>query len=426
VALSSGHGNITPMHFTESFLVFRETVSAHPVFALGILLAGGWLLGILAERFRIPSVTGFILAGMLLGPGMTGMVHGDLYEKLQTVTGIAVAVVAVVIGSELNMARIRKIRRAMATITSSQLVVTFLMAFAGLSLTGMIPSGAAALLAAIATATSPTATVAIVRDLKARGEFIDHLYGAIPLDDAGCILIFASVVAFSAGFTDMGSGSVPEAIVHFSVEMAGSVILGLLTGMLIRRTTGRRENRNSVYIISLGLVCLMTALARSFHLSPLLAGISAGAVIANSHMRGRNVIEGLERLSPPLYAVFFAIAGTELDPAIFGELRVVVLGGVYIIARAAGKYSGVWLGAALSRSHSEIRRYLGLAMLPHSGVTVGLLLYLQSSRSSVLLGDEITALVVSIVLMSVFINELLGPVLSRYAIIRGTGMEGRD
>lgn len=400
-------------------VMFRDNVGAHPVFGLGVLLAGSWFLGRMAERFGIPSVTGFILAGMLLGPRVSGMVHSDLYMRMQTVTQIALSMIAVVIGSEFNLARMKRIRRAMATITVFQLAVTLLLVTVALLATGLLPLPVALLLGAIATSTSPASTVTIARDLKARGSFIDHLYGAIPLDDAGCLFLFALVAAFSGGFLMPVDSSVPQSILFFLKEAAGSLLLGLATGAAIRKSTPAAEGSNSVYIVSLGLICLMTALASSFELSPLLSGMAAGAVIANSPGKGRNVIDSLDRLSPPLYAVFFAIAGSELDFTVFGQGSVLLLGITYILARAAGKYGGVWLGAVLSRSNRNVRNYLGLAMMPHSGVTIGLLLYIQAQAIDPGAAD-FPPVMVNIVLMAVFVNELAGPLLSKYAIQRGS------
>lgn len=406
-----------------SFLtLFRDTVGAHPVFALGVLLAGSWLLGTLAERIGIPSVTGFIIAGMLLGPGFSGMVHGDLYAQLETVTKIALAMIAVVIGSEFNLARMKRISRAIAAITVMQLGVTLLSVSLALHATGLVPLPVALLLGAIATSTSPTATVTIARGMRAGGAFIDHLFGAIPLDDAGCMLLFALVAAFSGGFLMPVESSVPMSVLFFLREAVGSLVLGLATGAAIRRGAAAAGGPNSVYIVSLGLICLMTALASAFELSPLLSGMAAGAVIANSRDRGRNVIDSLDRLSPPLYAVFFAIAGSELDFPVFGRGSTLLLGGIYIIARASGKYFGVWLGALLARTGIGVRRYLGLAMMPHSGVTIGLLLYVQAQAMHPGAAD-FPPMMVNIVLMAVFVNELAGPPLSRFAILRGSGPE---
>lgn len=416
-------GAAEPM--TGILLDFRETVSIHPVFGLGILLVGSWFLGWVAEKRGIPAVSGFILAGMLLGPQVTGMVHADLYARMQPITQIAVAVIAVVIGSEFRLARIRKIRRAMAAITTLQLTATFFITTFALVLFRIMPLHTAAILGAIATATSPTATVTIVRDLRVKGSFIDHLYGAIPLDDAGCILLFAVVIAVTAGFLQPGEASVLESVLHFAGELAGSLILGLATGLALRKSSSGKDNINSIYIISLGLLCLMTAIAAAFHLSPLLAGMAAGAVMANSPKGGKRVIESLEMLAPPLYAVFFAIAGAELELGVLGDRTVLLTGGLYILSRAVGKYFGVWLGAVISGTEGEIRKYLGLAMLPHSGVTIGLLLYVQTSESFAGHSGHLAPLVVSVVLMSVLVNELIGPVLSRYAILKACNKEGR-
>ncbi len=175
----------------------------------------------------------------------------------------------------------------MAAITTLQLTATFFITTFALVLFRIMPLHTAAILGAIATATSPTATVTIVRDLRVKGSFIDHLYGAIPLDDAGCILLFAVVIAVTAGFLQPGEASVLESVLHFAGELAGSLILGLATGLALRKSSSGKDNINSIYIISLGLLCLMTAIAAAFHLSPLLAGMAAGAVMANSPKGGK-------------------------------------------------------------------------------------------------------------------------------------------
>ncbi|MCD4707905.1 MAG: cation:proton antiporter [Candidatus Sabulitectum sp.] len=402
----------------NGLLEIRDVVSIHPVFGVGILLVGSFFLGRLASRAGIPAITGFIVAGMILGPSLTGMVHSDLHDELGAVTEVALAIIALVIGSEFSLVKLRRTGRAVVIITLVQMFLSFGAVTAVLWLTGLMPLAAAALLGAVASATAPAATVAIVRDLKARGPFVDHLYGVVALDDAGSVLLFSIVAAFAgASFGGVETG-IMHSVMHAVREIGGSVILGAVTGWLIHVSTSGRGRSNEVYIVSLGLIFLLTAVATTFGLSALLAGMTAGTVLANMGRGAFRVISSLEQLSPPLYATFFAIAGTELSFSIFSTGHVVLMGAMFILARAAGKYYGVWGGARIAGSNPLIRKYLGLAMLPQAGVAIGLALYIQAAPFFA--GhEELASTMVSIVLMSVFVNELAGPPISKFAVVRG-------
>jgi len=405
------------VNIASAIVTFRDTVSAHPVFGIGILLVGSWFLGRLAAALRLPSITGFIIAGMLLGPWVLGLVHSDLHDELGIITETALAVIALVIGSEFSAAKLKRTGRPVIIITTVQLLLTFLAVTLTLYLTGLAGLSLAAVLGAIATATAPAATVAIVRELKARGPFIDHLYGIVALDDAGCVLIFSLAMAVAGGSLGGGTG-LAGSIMHGLREIAGSLLLGAATGWILSLTTARNRRSNEIYIISLGLLCIMTALATTCGLSPLLAGMAAGTVLANSRHGSWKVVASLEQISPPMYAAFFAIAGTELNLGSFGTGSILLMGALFVASRALGKYFGVRLGAGLAGCDPLLRRYLGFAMLPQAGVAIGLALFVQSSP--ILIGHEqLSSIIVSVTLLSVFVNELLGPPISRFALVRG-------
>ena len=406
------HANIA-----HAVVTFRDTVSLHPVFGIGILLVGSWFMGRLASALRLPSITGFIVAGMLLGPWVLGLVHSDLHDELGIITETALAVIALVIGSEFSASKLRRTGRPVIIITTVQLLATFFAVFLTLFLTGLADLSLATTLGAIATATAPAATVAVVRELRARGPFIDHLYGIVALDDAGCVLIFSLAIAVAGGSLG-GGGGLAGSIIHGLREVAGSIALGAVTGLMLNLFTARNRKSNEIYIASLGLLCIMTALATAYGLSPLLSGMSAGAVLANSRQGSWKVTASLEQISPPMYAAFFAIAGTELNLGSFGSGGILLIGGLFIVARALGKYFGVRLGACLAGSDPLIRKYLGFAMLPQAGVAIGLALFVQSSP--VLAGHEqLSSTIVSVTLLSVFVNEMTGPPVSRFALVRG-------
>lgn len=404
------------------FLVgLRDMFNAHIVFGLGILLTGSYLLGMLSEKVGIPAITGFILAGLMLGPEGLGMVHAEHQPALSSVTEIALAIIALVIGSEFNFRKIRKVGKPVVLITLVQIGATFTAVTLALSALGMQPA-AAAIMGAIASATAPAATVAVVRDLKARGSFVDHLYGVVALDDAGCVLLFSAVFAIAGSSLGGTEAHLGQALLHGLGEIAFSLGLGAAAGWLMHLLTRKVNRDNEIFIVSLGIVCLLSAMSNQLGLSPLLSSMTAGMVMANISRKSHRVLSTLEGLSPPLYAAFFAIAGTELTLGVFTEAGVLLLGVAFVISRAAGKYGGVFMGAAIAGSDRLVRRYLGFAMLPQAGVAIGLVLFLQAVPFFQSTDPALQALshtMVSIVLFSVFINELAGPPVSKFAVVRG-------
>lgn len=170
---------------------------------------------------------------------------------------------------------------------------------------------------------------------------------------------------------------------------------------------------------------MATAVAVVFRLSPLLTNMTAGALIINLSPDNHRVFRILRPLTPPIYALFFVIAGTELRPAVLMDPQILLLGGAYILARAVGKYGGVWLGCRIAGTSTAIRNNLGICMLPQAGVAIGLVLLIEASPAMAALPlryQPIIAMMVNIILLSVFVNELIGPPLSRLAIIRGNEM----
>ena len=401
-------------------LELREAFSHHVVFGVGILLMGSYFMGRLAEKVRLPAITGFILAGLLLGPSCIGLVHEDLDETLALITEIALALIALVIGSEFSLKKLRTIGKPVVIITLFQLFGAFIAVTAGLVIAGM-QLEFAAILGAIASATAPAATVAIIRGLKARGPFVDYLYGIVALDDAGCVLLFAAVTAI-AGNSLGSSVNLFHSALHAFLEIIYSLLLGATAGYILHLLTRGRRRINEVMIVSLGIILILSAVSNTFHLSALLASMAAGTVMANLSRKTHRIVGSLDSISPPLYAAFFAIAGTELRISVLTSPQILLMGGIFVLARAAGKILGVHLGASVSRSDPLIKKYLGYGMLPQAGVAIGLVLFLDTMPFFTS-NHEITITLINIVLFSVLVNELAGPPLSRYSVVHGAKLE---
>ena len=424
----------------------RELLAQHALFSLGILLLLGFLIGKLADRVKLPEITGYIVAGLLVGDSFLGAIPRHMGEGLGLVTEIALGMIAMTIGGEFYWVKLKRMGATVVIVTIVQLFAAFGIVSIVLIVLGMA-APFALLLGAIASATAPAATVAIVQSLRARGTFIDYLYGVVALDDAGAVILFGMIFAVaggilggagSAGAAAMEASRVAEGAVHGAgghgtlaiilhslSEVGFSILLGIGTGFLIHLLARRRSNQNEILITTLGLLFISTAMAIVFHLSPLLTNMTVGALIINSSPDNHRIFRILKPLTPPIYALFFVIAGTELQPEVFVDPRVLLLGGAYIVARAIGKYGGVWTGCKIAGTTTAVRDYLGICMLPQAGVAIGLVLLVEASPAMAALPMEYQPMIgtmVNIILLSVFVNELIGPPLSRFAIIRGNEM----
>lgn len=423
----------------------RDLMSHHGLFSTGMLLILGYFLGKLVARIHLPEITGYIIAGLVLGDAGLSIIHHEMSESLQIVTDVALGLIALTIGGEFSFSKLKRMGSEVVILTAAQILLTLISVTLALWIFKLsLPF--ALMLGAIATATAPAATVAIVQSLRAHGPFVDRLYGIVALDDAGAVIIFGIVFAVVSSILggDAASGAaVGEAVIHgahaaasgLSVvwgalkEILLSIFIGAIAGWVIHALARKKNHTGELMIISLGWIFLLTAISIVFHLSPLLSNMAAGLVLINMSPRNHRIFRNLEPLTPPIYALFFAIAGTELNPAIFFNGDILILGLVFIFARAFGKIFGVWGGAVMAKSKPSIRKYLGFCMLPQAGVAIGLVLMIQASPLISTLGPEqkdIIAMMVNIILLSVFFNELAGPPISKMAIVKALEMEEHE
>lgn len=406
----------------EVLIGIRDHFHQNVIFGAGILLVCGFFAGELAQRLKLPSITGYIVIGLLLGPSVLAIVPDTVTDELEPIPHIALGLIALSIGGRFNIRQIRKLGKDTVSITFFQLVATFALV-AGLLVVFRMPLPMALLLGAIAAATAPAATLAVISEYKARGRMTDTLLATVALDDAGCVVLFSLAAAACAVLTGEKSRGVWVASILKPLwEVGGSVVIGLLVGYIMHRLVVNRRERNEIIMVVLGFVLLTSAITMDLHLSPLLTNMVVGLTIVNLSARNERIFRIIEPLEAPIYAAFFALAGTELELKLLADVG--WLGCVYIVARLAGKYFGSLLGATIARSSPVIRKYLGLCMFPQAGVAIGLVMVAQQHAY---LGTSAEAVqMVTIVLASVLVNELIGPPIVRYAIFRSGEVGGRD
>ncbi|NQV17581.1 MAG: cation:proton antiporter [Armatimonadetes bacterium] len=400
--------------------IIKFYFSHHIIFSAGLLLVFGYIFGQLSEKIKLPAITGYIFAGILVGGSGLKLIHHENLEILNILSEVTLSFIAVIIGGEFSFYKLRAYGKKIIILTFAQMFLTFFLVSFGLIFIGL-SSYVAFLLGAIAAATAPAATVVIVEKLKAKGEFVDYLYGIVALDDAGTVILFSVAFAISTSLISGSNTSFLNSTFHAFLDILFSFIIGVFGGIAIHFSTAKKRNMNEIKIITLGILFITTSISISLELSPLIANMTVGMLLVNLSKKNVRILFALQPLTAPLYAIFFAIAGTELSLEIFKDKSVILAGFLFIILRAIGKYFGIYLSSIPLKIPPKVQKYLGLGLLPQAGVAIGLVLFVQASpvikNASEAIQKEITVMI-NIVLMSVFFNELIGPVLSKIAILK--------
>jgi Kef-type K+ transport system membrane component KefB/nucleotide-binding universal stress UspA family protein len=402
-------------------------------FALAVLLGAGLLGAKLAQLLRLPSVTGFICTGLLLGPsGLNLIKEQHLSENLAHFAEIALMLIAFGIGAHLDWRHLRKSIRSVGYASVFESWGACLLVaggtFAAAWLTQVGPDEwtvkeyvcLAALLGGVATATAPAATFHVMRELRASGPLTRTLMAVVALDDGLAIIIFGVVLAVVGTVVGAAGAGLLTAIGHGILESLGSVLIGLVCGVLIDLFVHRLKRRGEMLTAGLALILLTGEASRMLGLSPLLAGMAAGFAIVNRDRRDVRVFRTINDFEPPIYALFFTLAGAHL------RLSALIVAGavglVYAVFRPAGKMLGAYIGSRIASAPEAVRKYLGFALVPQAGVAIGLVFLIQADPELSSYADIITP----VVLAGVVLSELVGPVSAKFAVTRAGEVGGAE
>ena len=395
------------------------------------------LVGLLMTRafkpLKLPSVTAYLIAGVLIGPyclgrlGIVGLGFADMasVEGLKLISEVALGFIAFSIGSEFRMEELKKIgKQAFVVGVFQALVATVLVDLALVAvyflLPGTITIAQAITLGAIATATAPAATLMVVRQYKAKGPLTNLLLPVVALDDAVGLIVFA--VSFGIAKTLAVEGAtidVISVVVNPLLEIALSLLLGAVMGWILTQIEKLFNSNTNRLNMTIALVFLTVALSKlqftvfGLHIgfSTLLVCMMLGTVFCNICPLSHDLMGASDKWTSPLLALFFVISGAELELGVFSQWTVVVIGIVYIIFRSIGKYVGAYASAKATKCSPAICKYLGITLLPQAGVALGM-----CTIASAQLADGQGDLIRNITLFAVLIYELFGPVMTRMAL----------
>ncbi|MGE5487491.1 MAG: cation:proton antiporter [bacterium] len=382
--------------------------------SLGLILLLALLAGHLAKAFRLPEVTGYILAGVAVGPSGLRWINHENISALSVFSEVALGLILFSIGSAFEFQRVRSLGRALARITGIESLLAGGLVFAAMLAFGQSWQ-VAFLLGAIAMETAAASTLMVLRECGASGPLTDTVIGVIGLNNILCLTAF-SVAAASVDLAAhvRAEGFVLSALYESGFplvwQLVGSAALGYLMGLLIASWAPKVIEHGETLILLIGCLLLCVGIAVFLELSTLVASLAVGATMANLSPESRRLYQALSRSDPPFYAVFFVIAGADLN---LGLLTTVgPLGAVYVICRAAGKFLGARIGTRGAGVPAQVQRLLGFALLSQAGLAVGLTLAVSRRF------PDLAPQVVTIVLAAVIIHEIIGPLGARFAVLR--------
>ncbi|MEA3493855.1 MAG: cation:proton antiporter [Candidatus Margulisiibacteriota bacterium] len=379
------------------------------------LLIVGFASGRLVSIIRLPRVTGYIIAGVVFGPSLLKVFSENSLSHLEFIPQLALGIIALVIGAGLSLSLVKRLGFRLILITLLQAVGAFLFVFVFLFIFKM-PLGAALPLAAIATATAPAATVAVIKECRARGPFTETILAVVALDDAIAIILFGLVLTFDPKhLTEFGSGAL-HSLSNSFVEILLALVIGLVLGIIAHSLIKITKEKTDTLIIILGMVLLGIGVSTISHVSALLTNMFLGLTLINISSRNEDIIVNLERLTPPIYCFFFVLAGAYLNLNIFITAGTVLIiwGIIFVMMRIAGKVLGAYAGGALSGSSDAVRKYLGLTLIPQAGVAIGLTLLITKGSPYY----DFRTIILNITLISVAFNEIIGPICTKYALFK--------
>jgi len=409
-----------------------ETIEILPLATLGIIFLCGYCAGQLANRLKFPRVTGYLLAGILLSPSVSGIISLEMVGgKFSIVTDIALAIIAYSIGGTLNLSQLKQLRKSIFWINLTQSLGAFFVTFTFIALLGpfiiRLPSSGntffeaylplALILGAVSVATAPAAILAIVHEYKAKGPLTTTLLAVVALDDGSAIILYALASTLVGAFVTPEGLSFYKVVAEPALIILSSIILGTCFGFSLTTILARIKRRDSLLVVILGHILLCAGVAEHLNLSPLLVNMTLGFFLINRSKQGHAPFLVVENIEEPLFALFFTLAGAHLDINVLNNVGLMAF--ILIVARFSGKLMGTKLGARLTNAPEVVTKYLGFGLLPKAGVTVGLVLTAQS-----LFNPEVSAVMINAVLASVIINELIAPPLVKYALVKSGEVTG--
>jgi len=374
---------------------------------VALILILGFILGRALRRLRLTEILAYILSGIIIGQ----VLNFRPPEQFNVIiTGITLALIAYIVGLSFSFAFLKRMGKQLIIILIVQVVITFIATWGFVYLlTRDLPLSI--ILGSLAGATDPAGTIAVLRDLRTKGTLTDVTVALVGLDDALVIIIY-SVGIMLAKMLLGGEAGISFAFTHPLWEIFGGLGLGGVIGIAISYLAKKIHlSSDNIFIISIAVAMLCWGLAETIGVSAILTCMALGTAVINLNVQiGTRSGELLDNIMTPIFVLFFAAIGMQMDFSLFYLMWPLVI--MYCVGRSIGKITGCSLGGILSKSEPKIKKYLGLAMLPQAGVAMGLAFLAAQALSEYELGGTI----ITLTTITTVVFGLLSPPLVQYAV----------
>lgn len=381
--------------------------TAKTLLTLGVLFLCGFATDAIGRRTRLPRVTLLLILGFVFGVSELNLLSPHDGRWFPVVTAMALVMVGFLLGERFTFSSLREHGKLVLWLSIAEVIATASVVLVGLCLIG-VQMDIALLLAGIATATDPAATIDVVKETKADGEFTRTLLGVVGVDDAWGLILFSLMLTAVQVLSGQGDYTAP--LLAGAWELGGAILLGIVLGIPMAYATGRIKPGEPTLVEALGLVLLCAGIAIRLDVSFLLASMVLGSVVANlarHHTRPFHAIEGIEW---PFMILFFILSGASLQTETL--YRIGFVGGMYILFRIIGRFLGAWVGGAISHAGPVMCRWMGMALMPQAGVALGMALIAIQRR------PDLEGVILPVVIASTVFFEVLGPILTRIGLVR--------
>lgn len=381
------------------------------LYYVSIVIFSGMLCAKLLSKIKLPNVTGYLISGVIIGPYVLNIVPLDAVKSLGILSDAALGFIAYGIGSEFLIKSIKKTGKTVIMITVFEALGAVLLVDLAMIFIFKQPLPFSLTLGAIAAATAPAATILVIRQYKAKGDFTTTLLQVVAMDDAVGIIAFGISLAIAQSLIGGVATSLTMSIIMPIIEILLSIVIGFILGFIFSYLGKKVKGENELLSLTLAFIFFAIGISLKFNVSTLLTCMMLGATITNLSSNSSRFLSVADRFTPPLFIAFFTIAGLELNISVIKSVGVIGLG--YMVFRVIGKMLGVYVAGSITKAEENVRKYLGLALIPQAGVAIGLSLLAEKS-----LPPEYGQPIRTIVLAGTVIYELIGPLASKYALIK--------
>lgn len=372
-----------------------------------IMLLSGLLFGRLAKFLKFPNVTGYLIAGLILGPSLLNLIPTSMVNGFGVISDIALAFIAFSIGCEFNLTYYRKVGIAPIVIAICEAFGAIIIV-TGILLACGFDTKLSIMLGAIAAATAPAQTIMVINQYKAKGSLTSLLLSVVAIDDAVALIGFGFATTIVKMMSSNMHTNILLSILSPIIEIVTSVIIGFCMSLLMKlifRWFKKTSNRECIII---AVVLFTYWIAEFFHGSALLACMALGAVLVNIYSETESVIKIVDYFTPAIFMIFFVISGAGFEISALPSIG--IIGILYVVLRVVGKVLGAWFGGKVTKQEEKICKYLGPTLMPQAGVALGLIVVAGK------MVPDYAAQIRVIILCSTFIYSIVGPIAAKYAL----------